>query len=548
MGVKIPVYSSGGDMKAMMKDRAATPAGATNKWLVLAVMSVGTLIIFLDNTVVNTALPTISVDLGASTSMLQWIVDSYVLVLAGLLLIGGSLGDRFGRRRWMIVGLFIFGGGAVGAGLATSGAELIAFRGVQGLGAALVLPGTLSIITNVFPREERAKAIGIWTAVGALGIGLGPALGGYLVDNFGWASVFWMHIPVVAVAIAGMAVVPESRDERNLPLDVPGAVFGTTGLVALVYGIIQGSEAGWTSPEILASFGAAAVLLTAFARVELRSDHPMLPLKFFRQKDFTGAVLAIGLIMFGMLVTFFFLTQYFQIVQGRTALAAGMLIIPTSVAMMFGAPLSGWLVTKIGPRYLVLAMAVAMVTGVLMLTSLEVGSSSMAAIVPLSIFGFGAGLGMPALTDTVMAAVPEADAGIGSAVNDVSRELGGALGVATIGSVVSSLYRSNVGEGLAGVPTEVAELATESVGVASFAAQQLPTEIGQNVIAAANQAFVDAMTTGFQISAVVLLSAIVIAFTLIPKRVRISQAGEFAEDDGAGFGYGIDGLPEPAAA
>lgn len=535
-------------MKAMMKDRAATPAGATNKWLVLAVMSVGTLIIFLDNTVVNTALPTISVDLGASTSMLQWIVDSYVLVLAGLLLIGGSLGDRFGRRRWMIVGLFIFGGGAVGAGLATSGAELIAFRGVQGLGAALVLPGTLSIITNVFPREERAKAIGIWTAVGALGIGLGPALGGYLVDNFGWASVFWMHIPVVAVAIAGMAVVPESRDERNLPLDVPGAVFGTTGLVALVYGIIQGSEAGWTSPEILASFGAAAVLLTAFARVELRSDHPMLPLKFFRQKDFTGAVLAIGLIMFGMLVTFFFLTQYFQIVQGRTALAAGMLIIPTSVAMMFGAPLSGWLVTKIGPRYLVLAMAVAMVTGVLMLTSLEVGSSSMAAIVPLSIFGFGAGLGMPALTDTVMAAVPEADAGIGSAVNDVSRELGGALGVATIGSVVSSLYRSNVGEGLAGVPTEVAELATESVGVASFAAQQLPTEIGQNVIAAANQAFVDAMTTGFQISAVVLLSAIVIAFTLIPKRVRISQAGEFAEDDGAGFGYGIDGLPEPAAA
>ena len=202
------------------------PVSSLRKWLVLAVMSVGTLIIFLDNTVVNTALPTISVDLGASTSMLQWIVDSYVLVLAGLLLLGGSLGDRFGRKRWMIIGLVIFGGGAVGAALATSGAQLIAYRGIMGLGAALVLPATLSILTNVFPREERARAIAIWTAVGALGIGLGPALGGYLVDNLGWASVFWMHLPIVAVGIAGMLVVPESRDERNLGLDIPGAILG----------------------------------------------------------------------------------------------------------------------------------------------------------------------------------------------------------------------------------------------------------------------------------------------------------------------------------
>lgn len=535
-------------MQTMNEDRTDSPAPSVRKWLVLAVMSVGTLIIFLDNTVVNTALPTISVDLGASTSMLQWIVDSYVLVLAGLLLIGGSLGDRFGRRRWMIVGLVIFGGGAVGAGLADSGSQLIIYRGVQGLGAALVLPATLSIITNVFPREERARAIGTWTAVGALGIGLGPALGGYLVDNFGWASVFWMHIPVVSLAVVGMWFVPESRDERNLPLDLPGAFFGTTGLIALVYGIIQGSEAGWTSVEILGSFAVAVVALGAFAVVELRSDHPMLPLKFFRQKDFTGAVLAIGLIMFGMLVTFFFLTQYFQIVQGRSALAAGLLIIPTSVAMMFGAPLSGQLVTKIGPRYLVLAMAVAMVTGVMMLTSLEVGSSSLSAIIPLSIFGFGAGLGMPALTDTVMAAVPEADAGIGSAVNDVSRELGGALGVASIGSVVSSLYRSNVGDGLAGVPTEVAELASESVGVAAITAQQLPAQLGEDVLAAANEAFVSAMTAGFRISAVILLSAIIIAFTLIPRRTRVSQAGEFAEEpESTGFG-GSQPEPVPAPA
>ena len=252
-------------------------------------MSVGTLIVFIDNSVVNTALPAISVDLGASTSTLQWVVDSYVLILAGLLLLGGSLGDRFGRKRWMTVGLVIFGAGSIGAAVAGSAGQLITFRGLQGVGAALVLPATLSIITNTFPRKERAKAIGIWTAVGALGIGIGPALGGYLVDTMSWSAVFWLHIPVVALALVGMAIVPESKDERNLGLDIPGAILGTTGLIAFIYGIIQGPEAGWTSLEILGSFGIAAALLGAFVRVELRSDHPMLPLKFFRQKDFTGA-------------------------------------------------------------------------------------------------------------------------------------------------------------------------------------------------------------------------------------------------------------------
>ena len=496
-----------------------------NRWLVLAVMSVGTLIVFLDNTVVNTALPAISVDLGASISTLQWVVDSYVLVLAGLLLLGGSLGDRYGRKRWMIIGLLIFALGSIGAGMADSSAQLVIFRGVQGLGAALVLPATLSIITNVFPRGERAKAIGIWTAVGALGIGLGPVLGGWLVDNVGWSAVFFLHIPILALALAGMVFVPESKDERNLGLDVPGAVLGTTGLIALVYAIIQGPEFGWTSPVIVFFFTLAAFLLSAFAYVEIRSDAPMLPLKFFRQKDFTGAVLSLGLIIFGMLVTFFFLTQYFQIVQGRTAFAAGLLIIPASVGMMMGAPLSGALVKRIGPRYLVLAMAAAMIGGVLLLTGLTQDSSTLAVIIPLGIFGFGAGLGMPALTDTVMAAVPEADAGVGSAVNDVSRELGGALGIATIGSIVSSLYRSNVDDALIGVvPDEVVELVGEGVGVASAISAELPESIAAVVIPAANQAFVDAMVSGFRISAAVLVTAVVIAFTLIPRRMRATQA------------------------
>ena len=225
------------------------------RWWVLAVMSVGVLMVFIDNTVVNTALPAISLDLEASNSALQWIVDSYVLILAGLLLLGGSLGDRYGRKRWMTIGLGLFGLAAVGAALADSTEMLIAMRAAQGLGAALVLPATLSIITNTFPRKERAKAIAIWTAVGALGIGVGPVLGGYLVDNISWSAVFWLHIPIVAAAMIGMVIVPESRDERGLKLDIPGAILGTTGLIALVFGIIRGGEAGWTSGGVLAAFG-----------------------------------------------------------------------------------------------------------------------------------------------------------------------------------------------------------------------------------------------------------------------------------------------------
>ena len=515
------------------------------RWLILAVMSVGTLIVFIDNTVVNTALPAISIELGASTSTLQWIVDAYVLALVGLLLLGGSLGDRYGRRLWMAIGLVIFGAASVFAALATNADMLIIGRGLQGVGAALVLPATLSIITNTFPRSERTRAIAIWTAVGAMGVGLGPVVGGFLVDNFSWSAVFWLHIPVIAIALVGLLAVPESKDSRQLGLDIPGAILGTAGLTAFIFGIIQGNELGWTSPEILAAFGAAAVLLGSFAVVELRSSHPMLPLRFFRQRDFSGAVLSIGLIVFAMLVVFFYLTQFFQIVQGRSALEAGLLIVPASLAMMFGAPLSAVIAGRFGPRINVLAMTGAMITGVLLLTQLTLTTDIFLPVAALFIFGFGAGLGMPALTDTVMAAVPERDAGVASAVNDVSREFGGAMGIATIGSLVAGLYRSNVMDALpAGVPTEIAELVGESIGVAAIVARELPAELGAALIAAANDAFMTAMTDGFVISALVLTSAVVIAFTLIPTRMRTTQA----EFDEAGFESTGDPAPglEPA--
>jgi EmrB/QacA subfamily drug resistance transporter len=460
---------------------------------------------------------------------LQWVVDAYVLVLAGLLLLCGSIGDRYGRKRAMSVGLVAFAAAAIGASRSTSIGELIIWRGLQGVGAALILPATLSIITNVFPREERTKAIAVWTAIGGLGVGFGPVVGGYIVDAFGWDAVFLLFVPLAAVALAGMVIVPESRDPRGVGLDVPGAVLGTAGLTALVYGIIRSGEAGWGSGWSLAAFGAAAVLLAAFAAVEARAPAPMLPLKFFRQRDFSGAVLLIGIALFALFVTFFSLTQLFQLVQRRSALEAGLLIVPTSVALTIGAGLANKLIRTLGPRVLALAMAAGMFAGLAILTRTTQSTSILQILAALVIIGLGAGLSLPTLTDTVMAAVPLRDAGVGSAVNDVSRQLGGALGIAVIGSIVSSAYRSGLHHSLRGkVPPGVVHAASSSIGVAEQTARTLPPRVAVVVTSAANHAFVHAITRGFVVSALVIVVAAVVAATMVPRQMRATQ---FNDDD-----------------
>ena len=513
-------------------DEARLPALPTAKgdsatdrrWLVLAVMSVGTLLAFLDDTVVNTALPRISLSLHASTSALQWVVDGYVLVLAGSLLLCGSIGDRYGRKRAMTLGLMAFGVAAIGASQSTSMSQLITMRAFQGLGAALILPATLSIITNVFPRQERARAIAVWTAIGGLGVGLGPVLGGYLVDAASWHAVFLLFVPLVAVALAGMVIVPESRDDRRIGLDLPGAILGTVGLSALVYGIIHAGEAGWGNGTSLASFGAAALLLGLFAVVEARATAPMLPLRFFRQRDFTGAVLLIGMVLFAMFVTFFFLTQLFQLVQHRTALGAGLLIVPTSIAVTISAGISGKLIHTAGPRVLAVGMTLGMMIGLAVLSRTTESTSTTQIVLALVVFGLGAGLALPALTDTVMAAVPERDAGVGSAVNDVSRQLGGALGVAVIGSFVISAYRTNLHHAIRGaIPSAAMRAASSSIGVAEQTARHLPPKVAATLTHAANHSFVSAITRGFEVSMVVVALAFVVAATMVPRRMRTSQ-------------------------
>lgn len=504
------------------------------RWMILAVMSLGTLIVFLDLTVVNTALPSISVGLGATTSELQWVVDSYVLTLAGLLILAGSIGDRFGRRRWMTRGLALFLAGSVVGALADSVGTLVAGRALQGLGAAFVLPATLSIVTNAFDRDERGKAIAIWTAVGGVGIGFGPAIGGYLVDRYDWSAAFWIHVPIIVLVAIGQVVVPESRDERTIGLDVPGAVTATFGVSALVFGIIQGNESGWTSPTILSSLALAVLLLGLFVQVERRAEFPMLPLHFFRNRDFTGSVVIVGLMFFAGPATFFFVTQFLQIIQGRDPFEAGLLVLPNAGAIILASAIAPRLGAAIGPRRIVMLAVAIMATSMALFTQIDASWSAGTEISVVLVLGFGFGLGMPSLTDSIMASVPIEDAGVGSAVNDVSRELGSALGVAVLGSVINAIYRDNVAGALTGrVPDESVDLAREGIGVVAASMRTLPADVARPTFEAAGTAFVDAMNTGFWLSAAIMGAGVVVAAVLLPDRARTTQVERIDAGSGA---------------
>ncbi|MFT4532498.1 MAG: EmrB/QacA subfamily drug resistance transporter [Candidatus Saccharimonadales bacterium] len=496
-----------------------------NKKLVLAFLSLSTFMIFLDGTVVNTALPDMARDFTATNATLQWIVNMYSLILAGFLLFAGSVGDKYGRKLVLGAGMAVFGLASVGAALANSTDMLIAMRGLQGLGAAFALPATLSIITNVFPRNERGKAIATWTAIGSLGIAFGPVIGGYLVDQIGWNAVFWVHVPVVLLALYGLKFIPESKEVNQTPLDVPGAVLGTGAMLAIVYAIIQGGEAGWTDTTIIASFVGGFALLLAFLVSQMRSKNPMLPLKYFKQKDFSGSFLVLLLVFLGMVGVFFFLTQYYQLVQGRTALAAGLAIAPVTITMIMGTMISAKTVPKYGPRNVIIASTLVIIAGMAIFNQLQVDSSIWLPISGILLFGLGAGTIMPTVTDSIMASVSVDDAGVGSAMNDLSRELGLALGIAILGSVVTANYRSTIDEKAHAIlPAESVDQLSESIASVGPITAELPAEAAQQVTIIANNAFVDALSVGFIGAALFVVSALVVAVLFIPKRSRTSQA------------------------
>ncbi len=509
------------------------------RWWILAVLCFSLLVIVLDNSILNVAIPTIIRDLDASNSQLQWIVDSYTLVFAGLLLSAGALGDRFGRRPALQIGFVIFGLGSVISAIATSANQLIGTRAVMGIGGALIMPATLSIITNVFPPEERGRAIGVWAGVAGLGAALGPLTGGFLVEHFYWGSVFLVNIPIVVIGlIAGFFLIPDSKDPAAPRLDVVGALLSIVGLTALLFAIIEAPSHGWGEPRILGSLVAGVVLLIAFVLWERHSSHPMLDVSFFRNPRFSAASGSITVVFFSMFGSIFLLTQYFQFVLGYTPLQTGIRMLPFALTMMVFAPTSPRIVERIGTKVTV-TIGLSLVTlGLVTMSTLRVDSAYVDVAWRLVVMAAGMGLTMAPATDSVMGSLPLAKAGVGSAVNDTTRQVGGALGVAVIGSVLASTYGSKVDDFLTGLgaPDAAVEAATSSLGGAAQVAAdpRVPADVGSRLMEIANQGFVDAMHRGVLVAALATALGAVMAFVFLPARARpqdlAGQDGEFAAE------------------
>jgi EmrB/QacA subfamily drug resistance transporter len=497
------------------------------RWWILAVLCFSLLVIVLDNTILNVAIPTIVRDLGASNSQLQWMVDSYTLVFAGLLLTAGSLGDRFGRRGALQIGLVLFGLGSLASAMAGSADQLIATRAFMGIGGAFIMPATLSIITNVFPPQERGKAIGVWAGTAGLGVVLGPTTGGFLLEHFYWGSVFLVNIPIVIIGlIAGVFLIPTSKDPAAPRLDPVGAVLSIAGLVALLYGIIEAPQQGWGDPLIVTALVLGVVILAGFILWEAHTDHPMLDVTFFKNPRFTAASTGIMCIFFAMFGTLFLLTQYFQFTLGYSPLATGIRLLPWAVVMMIVSPSSARLVDRFGTKVVVTTGLVIATVALLSLSTLTVDSQYWPDVLwRLLLMAFGMSLTMAPATESIMSALPLAKAGVGSAVNDTTRQVGGALGVAIIGSVMSSIYASKMGDFLAGTPIRGAHATTikESLGaalaVAGSAAKSAP-ELASSLAHAANSAFVDGMSAAVLVGAGVAFVGAIVAFFWLPARAR----------------------------
>jgi EmrB/QacA subfamily drug resistance transporter len=493
--------------------------GNDRRWWILGVLCLSLLVVGLDNTILNVALPTLVRDLHASTSGLQWMVDAYVLVFAGLLLTTGSLSDRYGRRDALAAGLVVFGIGSTLSAFAGSTNVLIATRALMGVGGALIMPSTLSILTNIFPANERSRAIGIWAGVSGLGIAIGPIVGGWLLEHFWWGSVFLVNVPVVIVAlVAGRLIVPNSKDPDPGALDPVGAVLSIAGLVSLVYGIIEAPSHGWTSGQTLATFAIAAVMLVAFAVWELRSDHPMLDVTFFENPRFTAANLSIVLVFFALFGSLFFLTQYLQFVLGYTPLQAGLRVAPIALVLMVSAPLAGRFVSRVGNKVLVASGMTAVAIGLGFLGTITVSSGYPRVLIALVILGLGMGTAMVPATESIMGSLPLAKAGLGSAMNDTTRQIGGALGVAILGSVFASSYATHISAALSGLPAESAADASRSVGAALEVGAQLGGATGAAIIAAAKESFIAAMDRGLFVGATIALIGAMVALIWLPSR------------------------------
>lgn len=498
------------------------------RWFILGVLCLSLLIIIVDNSILNVAIPTLAGEksaggLGASNSQLAWMVDSYTLVFAGLLLTAGSLGDRFGRRGALQIGLTVFGLGSIASAMAGSANQLIFTRALMGIGGAFIMPATLSIITNVFPPEERAKAISLWAAIAGVAVALGPISGGFLLEHFYWGSIFLVNVPIVAFALlSGFFLIPTSRDPSKPRQDPIGALLSIVGLVSVVYAIVQAPEHGWTDPLIVGAFAFGAVVLVAFGLWESHSDSPMLDVNFFRNARFSAASAGITLLFFAMFGTTFLLTQHLQFVMEYTPLEAGVRLLPWAAVMLVVAPLSAKIAERVGTKIVVTAGLGVAALALLCFSTLPGSDASYPRDVVwrMVLMALGMGLTMAPATESIMGSLPRAKAGVGSAVNDTTRQVGGALGVAIVSSVMSSLYVSRIDTVLAGrpVPADAKAVIEGSLGGALGVAKQLPGAIGNQLSAAAKDAFMVGLHRGVLVAAGAALVGAIAAAIWLPAR------------------------------
>jgi DHA2 family multidrug resistance protein-like MFS transporter len=503
-----------------MDTSVTVPTGHPRRWAILGVLVVSLLVVVLDNTVLNVALRTIADPkhgLGATQSELEWAINSYTLVFAGLLFTAGILADRLGRRITLVAGLAVFGLASLISAYADSAGQLVAARALMGLGAAAVMPATLSIIANVFEPHERGRAIGVWAGSVGLGVAIGPIVGGLLLEHFWWGSVFLINVPIALIgAVLVFTLVPESRDPKPGRIDLVGVLLSVIGLSLLTYGVIKGGEDGFGDTLAWTTLAAGVAVTAGFVLWERRIAYPSLDVRLFANRQFSASTGVIGLVFFAAMGTMFFGAFYLQLVRGFGPLASGALFVPFAAAQMIFAPRSAAMVKRFGPRAVSVAGLVLVAVG---LTSwVWIGATTPIWLVGTAFFIMGVGMAnvMPPATEAIMAALPREKAGVGSAVSNTIRQLGGALGVAALGAVLSSAYRDNLGAADT-LPPAAAEAARESISGAYGVAEHLGAD-GPALIDSANDAFLTAMHYAAIGSAVVAVLGVVVAVIWMPGK------------------------------
>jgi EmrB/QacA subfamily drug resistance transporter len=482
------------------------------RWWILGVLCLSLVLVVVGNSSLNIALPSIARDLDASDSQLQWIVDAYAIVFAGLLLPAGALGDRFGRKGALQLGLTIFGIGTLAATFADSPTQVIACRAFMGVGAAFVMPGTLSILATVFPPAERPKAIAIWAGFAGAGGAFGILMSGVLLDHFWWGSVFFVNIPVIALAlVAGAILLPTSKDPGHTPLDVPGAALSIAGLASLVYSLIEAPTRGWTSGRTVGVFLVAVALLSAFVWWERHTPRPMLDLSMFSNPRFTTGCVTIFLGFMAMFGILLIMTLYMQSARGWGPLGTGVRLLPFPAAMMVSAPRSARLAERYGARRVITGGLLLIIVGLLLAAQLDTHSSYWLLLASYVLLGAGMGQTMPPSTSAIMSSLPMHKAGVGSAVNDTTREVGGALGIAILGSLASWRYKSSLPDS---APDEI----RRGIEHAAAAASQIGGADGQALLTQAREAFVNGLQAAYLVAAGMAVLTVVVVNVLLRKR------------------------------